>query len=340
MAVDDQWDKSETFDGPELMKPAKPSATPRKPLESPRKALERLRKQPAEPPQKQTPPESSLLLMAKDLMPPARPVDAPPDIPVNLDRTVPGLPLPTRAWRKVRSILQLDRLTKRQRMIVGGVAGLAVLLGIVVAFASRGSKGGPPVASADLVQQAKGQMSSHHYRDAVVSYEASLMAGATPDRDLVGNLRRIADGAEPAIATSALDVLAIDVGKPGYADLLASTLHKSADVRHHAFALAESVGIGDSIDRVASWTLDLEQAANCDQRRDILAKIVATHDKRVPSVQKEAARYNCGAHDAPPPAAVAAAKPAATKPAAAKPAGGKPAHKTATTSNGRPKPHW
>ncbi len=301
MTVDEQWDKSGATAAPE-------------PASSPPQSL-----------------DSSLLLLAKDLMPPSDAVAPPPEVPDNVDRHVRALPVWTRAWRWLRSYavkgahkLRLDRLAPRQRWIVGGAARV-LLIAIVAALAS---------SAADLGQHARGLVANGQYRDGLASYAALLMRHprAAADHDVSADLGRIADAADPATATTALDVLALQVGGPGSEELLARTTSRSSAVRHHAFALAESEGLGDRIDRVASWMLDLEQATNCDQRRAIVAKIAATHDKRLASAQREASHYNCGSSAPSAPSGPSA--PSDPRPASRS--------KPAPTASGthRPKPHW
>jgi hypothetical protein len=321
MSVDEEWDKSGA-----LPAPAGASAPPEVV-------------------------DSSLLLLAKDLMPPSRAVEPAPDVSANIDRHVPELPLWTRAWRWLRfnlatiaRKLRLDRLGPRQRKIVVGGAALLLVVA-VIAFASSGGTAAPK-QTVDLGQRARELTANGKYHDAVAAYEAMLMQHPrhAADGETVADLGRIADAGDPETATSALGILALQMGKAGHGELLARTASKSVVVRHQAVALAEGAGLGNRIDHVASWMVDLEQATDCDQRRAIVAKIVATHDKRVASAQREAAHYNCLATE-PKPAEPKPPepKPAATKQVATKqPATKHPASRTPapTSEHHRPKPHW
>src|SRR5258706_4638027 len=121
--------------------------------------------------------DSSLLLLAKDLMPPSDAVAPPPEVPDNVDRHVRALPVWTRAWRWLRSYavkgahkLRLDRLAPRQRWIVGGAARV-LLIAIVAALASSG-KSAPPAAAADLRQHAPGPVAHGQDCDRVPSFPA------------------------------------------------------------------------------------------------------------------------------------------------------------------------
>src|SRR5690349_14629362 len=82
----------------------------------------------------------------------------------------------------------------------------------------------------------------------------------------------IAGGGDAIAAVVALDVLT-RLDPPDHQAIanLAATGHL-ADVRHRAFAIAERDGFAASIDRAASWTLDLKQTSSCDERKDLIAK--------------------------------------------------------------------
>ncbi len=328
MPVDEQWDNSDVGDAePEPATKPKPiPRPPKKPTTPPKQAAPRATAPPPAPratvpPPAAKPVESSLQLLAKDLMPPAPAVEPPPppDIPVNLGRTVRALPPWSRAWRWLRHKLRLDRLSARQRWIVGGVVTL-LLIGIVAAFATRGSEA-RGMSAADVAQRAHGEVTSGKYRDALASYQALLVAlpGTATDPALIADLGRVADHGDAASSSAALDMLAWQVGGPGYEELLARTVSKSSGVRHHAVALADSEGIGDRVDRVAGWVLDIEQTKSCEQKRALVAKIAAAHDKRLAAAQREAGK-GC----------------ATTTPTTTTTKAGS----TTTSTHRRPKPRW
>ena len=50
--------------------------------------------------------------------------------------------------------------------------------------------------------------------------------------------------------------------------------------RQHAVTVAEDVGLGDQIDRLGSYLLDLEQGETCFNRKDAVAKLRALGDKK------------------------------------------------------------
>jgi hypothetical protein len=56
-------------------------------------------------------------------------------------------------------------------------------------------------------------------------------------------------------------------------------------------AVADEVGLGDPIDRLSSYTLDLKQGNSCADRRDAVAKLRALGDKRaIPALRQARSR--------------------------------------------------
>ena len=70
------------------------------------------------------------------------------------------------------------------------------------------------------------------------------------------------------------------------------------DVRHRAVELAERAGLADQIDRVQSWTLDLDQATECEERRALIGKLAATADARALPALRRARAEACVERDA------------------------------------------
>jgi len=63
--------------------------------------------------------------------------------------------------------------------------------------------------------------------------------------------------------------------------------HPSIYTRYHSFALAEKLGLGDRIDRLQSYLLDLEQSPKCEFRRRTVQKLRELGDKRaIPALEK------------------------------------------------------
>jgi len=65
--------------------------------------------------------------------------------------------------------------------------------------------------------------------------------------------------------------------------------------RHGAAALADALGLGDRIDRVKAYGLDLEQGASCKERRKAVGQLRALGDKRaIPALEKSRKRVRKG----------------------------------------------
>jgi hypothetical protein len=261
--------------------------------------------------------DDSLLILGRALMPDARPFEPPPSMPATMDRMVLPLPWWSRALRVLRRIAskvgidrlarkvddklrisaRLAKLDKRRRAAVFGAVGL---LGIGLALLVVVRVARHPVESNDAAKlpdkgnayivQGDAHLAQGEYREAVAAYESAL--GSTPKpapgRELITSLSRIAGSTDATSANAALDLLALQVGPAGYDAVVARASNAaSADVRHHAIELAESAGVGDRVDRVASWTLDLKDATTCEQRRPIIAKLAAARDQRATAALRD-----------------------------------------------------
>jgi hypothetical protein len=57
--------------------------------------------------------------------------------------------------------------------------------------------------------------------------------------------------------------------------------------RHKAVSVADAVGLGDRIDRLGSYLLDLRQGKSCVQRKAAVAKLRALGNKKaIPGLRK------------------------------------------------------
>lgn len=85
------------------------------------------------------------------------------------------------------------------------------------------------------------------------------------------------DGAIAVMET----VVATTGDEEAQAQLVAmASRHDLIYTRFRAFEVAESLGLGDQIDRLASFLLDLEQSPKCESRRRMVAKLRALGDRR------------------------------------------------------------
>ena len=207
------------------------------------------------------PANDSLAQLAKGLMPKTSVEPLAIAVPVNVDRHVPELPLPTRVWiwlrkavarlrplvDKLAEKIGVARLSRRHQWIMGSVAVVVVIAIMFAIGAATCGGGGKPKSTASAaksdkpgsyVWRAENQLAAGEERDALATFETGFAAEPALAK-------------EPAFATS-LNQLA------GSHD---------AEVRHRAVELADRAAIKGGIDRVASWLLDLEQATTCDDRR-------------------------------------------------------------------------
>ena len=137
--------------------------------------------------------------------------------------------------------------------------------------------------------------------DGLTAYERALELDKSLGKDdrLRASLVKIVESRDAAAAIIALDLLARRVD-PAASDVVLEQAknNKIADVRHRAFAIAEREGLGEKLDRVESWSLDLVQANTCEERRIAIAKLRGTNDKRALPALKRARAQRCVEADA------------------------------------------
>lgn len=125
------------------------------------------------------------------------------------------------------------------------------------------------------------------YRRAI-SLEQSL----SKDKLLRTNVGLMLGKKEPRVIDAALDLLGTLVRDAGDKDAeeqlvqLASS-DDNLHTRQRAMAVADEVGVGDQIDRLNAYQLDLKQGDSCSDRRDAVAKLRALGDKRaIPALRQ------------------------------------------------------
>ncbi len=120
------------------------------------------------------------------------------------------------------------------------------------------------------------------YRPALAAYQAAveLDPSVIDDRRLRANLALMIDDDGPVLVDAAR-LLAVE-GKDDAARQRLIALASSVDraVRKKAFEVAQELGLGAEIDRVISFTLDLEQEPTCKARRDAVTRLRALGDPR------------------------------------------------------------
>jgi len=289
--------------------------------------------------------QSSLALLAKDLIPPSPPSaasQAPTQIDVNTvaspDRKVPG----PGAWRTVRNFFRRyatkwRALSPKQRKVALALVGaLAVVLTLTIILLTRSetptesrgaklAKQGQELLNkndakhaAELIESglvgaqqsadAEAYLVLGHARFAMKRYLESLTAyeraltlqpKLASDTVLRANAAKVLDAKDSVAAVVALEILAARVQPPDHdAVVQYASTGKLADARRRAFAIAEREGLADKIDRVESWSLDLQAAGTCEDRRALIAKLASTKDKRALPALKRAKLYKCAEKDA------------------------------------------
>ncbi len=130
--------------------------------------------------------------------------------------------------------------------------------------------------------------------EAIQAYHRAiaLEQSLSNDKLLRTNLELMLGKKDPRVIDAALDLLGTLVRDAGDGDAedrlvrLASS-DQNLHTRQRAMAVADEVGLGDHIDRLNSYQLDLEQGESCANRKDAVAKLRALGDKRaVPALRK------------------------------------------------------
>ncbi|HSD86132.1 MAG TPA: protein kinase [Kofleriaceae bacterium] len=225
-----------------------------------------------------------------------------------------------------RLVAPIRSLGRRQKRILGAVGG-AFLLVLVIAVVTCGARS---ARRPDLAQRAKSlldqgkrsealalieqevtahpgsarsylvlgdtQLALFHYAQALAAYQKAI--GLTPavvaDPALIANLSRIAGSDDTATAIAALDLIASHNGASGTAVIVShASTNPHASVRHHASLLAERGGSAAKVDHVTSWSLDLDQADTCDERRTAIKRLAKSADPRALPALERAKAQTC-----------------------------------------------
>jgi eukaryotic-like serine/threonine-protein kinase len=256
-----------------------------------------------------TPPDSS--------DPAALPLPPPPGLIAASARRISSAPTGTPSYSALRTVPRPRRrsllLPLLALLVVAGAAALAgwyfylrppgdvvLLAGLksqAVERAERTLVEGDPAQAIELLTeepaaltgdaQAHLQLGNAHaaqsqYRDALAAYTKALNIDPSliADQGLRANLRLMIDD-DGEVLLDAARVLA-EVGHDTEARSRIVELAASRDLtmRKQAFALAEELGLGDRIDRLKSFALDLVQEPSCPKRREAVTKLRALGDRR------------------------------------------------------------
>jgi serine/threonine protein kinase len=131
--------------------------------------------------------------------------------------------------------------------------------------------------------------------DALAAYERALRLAPQlgADKEMRTNLARTLEGTDSLATVLALDLLAARSPPDVDSIVTYAARGKLVDGRHRAVMLAEREGIGDRIDRIESWTLDLQQASTCEERKEAIERLADKGDRRALAALKRARAIKC-----------------------------------------------
>jgi hypothetical protein len=180
-------------------------------------------------------------------------------------------------------------------------AGAAAILVIALTAAIAFALGGPGVDTAvDDMEESRAQMALGHAEAsamrsiyALSAYEkaVSLEPRLARDRRMRTNVELMLEQRTPRVVDAALDFLGTlaTTGDGAAVDQLID-LASSSKVprrRHKAVAVADEVGLGDRVDRLGSYVLDLRQGESCQRRKAAVAKLRALGNKKaIPELRR------------------------------------------------------
>jgi eukaryotic-like serine/threonine-protein kinase len=165
-------------------------------------------------------------------------------------------------------------------------------------------EGDPALAIQQLTQrpgalagdaQAQLQLGNAHaarseYDKALAAYTSALQVDPSllSDERLRANLRLMIDEDGPVLIEAARILAELGHDEDARARIVDLAAARDRTLRRRAFALAEELGLGDRIDRLKSFTLDLQQETTCPRRRDAVTKLRALGDRRALAPLQEA----------------------------------------------------
>lgn len=128
---------------------------------------------------------------------------------------------------------------------------------------------------------------------ALAAYEkaVTLEPKLAKDKLMRTNVELMLDKRAPGVVDAALEFLGTlaETGEPSAADQLIdlASSSKIPRQRHTALRVADEAGLGDRVDRLGSYLLDLEQGETCDARREAVGNLRALGDKKaIPALRK------------------------------------------------------
>ena len=187
---------------------------------------------------------------------------------------------------------------KPRRLFAGALLVIALTAVVAIAFGSMGPGSSAPEQPYAVMSLGHAQASKQLSIQALIAYEkaVSLDPKLAKNKRMRANVERMLDRkASPAVVDAALDFLGTLVSAAGdgrAADQLVD-LASSSKVqrrRHKAVSVANEVDLGDRIDWLGSYLLDLRQGETCQNRKAAVANLRDLGNKKaIPALRK--ARY-------------------------------------------------
>jgi tetratricopeptide (TPR) repeat protein len=215
---------------------------------------------------------------------------------------------------------------RRRWPLYAFIAGLAIVLGIVVAVATlpHGSKPkgldpdspagqanealerGDAARALQILDAAKATIGNdapsqlvlglaHAARNERVAALAAfkraleLAPELETDADLRANLRTMAADKSAQVVSAAFELWAGKTHDPEARKLLAKAASSDdMDRRHAAMPVVDRLNISEPVDRLAAYAYDLDQETTCEKRKEAVAKLRALGDPRAVSALERA----------------------------------------------------
>ena len=131
--------------------------------------------------------------------------------------------------------------------------------------------------------------------EAIQAYERAiaLKQSLSKDKMLRTNLNLMLGKTDPRVVHAALGLLGTLVREANDGDaedqlVRMASSNKNLHTRQSAMAVADKVGLGDQVNRLNSYMLDLKQGNSCAERKDTVAKLRALGDKQAIPALREA----------------------------------------------------
>jgi len=194
-----------------------------------------------------------------------------------------------------RMVRVVPKKKTAKRVLAAALLVIALTAGFALALGSTGPDAPAPEEPYAVMSLGHAQANKQLSMQALIAYEkaVSLDPELANNKRMRANVERMLDRkAPPDVVDAALDFLGTLVSTAGdetAADQLIDFASSSKDPRrrHEAVNVADEVGLGDRIDRLDSYTLDLQQGETCPDRKVAVANLRALGNKNaIPALRK------------------------------------------------------